>query len=225
MWVARSLQALPRIAKDYPKARWIFLTLTIKNPPIEKLRETCAVLNHAFSKLIKRKRWPAIGFLKSLEVTRNQKTNEAHPHLHVLILVPSSYFGGNGYIKQKDWVKIWQSCLKVDYEPSVDVKAVKPKDKTLTEEEGTAKAIREVFKYSVKPDDLIADETWFLELTVQMKGLRTVDVGGELRDYIRADEPEDLLVSEDSDPSEATEADPHLTFGWQETRRRYKLHG
>ena len=49
----------------------------------------------------------------------------AHPHFHALLLVQSNYFTTN-YIKQNDWVEMWQKALRVDYAPSVNVKAVKP---------------------------------------------------------------------------------------------------
>ena len=49
----------------------------------------------------------------------------AHPHFHALLLVKPSYFKGQGYIKQGDWVEMWSKALRADYLPSVNVKAVK----------------------------------------------------------------------------------------------------
>ena len=31
MWKAKAYQALPKVIRDYPKHRWLFLTLTVKN--------------------------------------------------------------------------------------------------------------------------------------------------------------------------------------------------
>ena len=76
-----------------------------------------------------------------------------HPHFHALLLVKPSYFKGQGYIKQGDWVEMWSKALRADYLPSVNVKAVKA---TLDEKgrKQLDKAICETLKYSVKPSDL-----------------------------------------------------------------------
>ena len=79
----------------------------------------------------------------------------AHPHFHALLLVKPSYFKGQGYIKQGDWVEnVVESFLRADYLPSVNVKAVKA---TLDEKgrKQLDKAIcPKLIKYSVKPSDL-----------------------------------------------------------------------
>ncbi|MDI5829445.1 protein rep, partial [Salmonella enterica subsp. enterica serovar Kentucky] len=31
------------------------------------------------------------------------------------------------YVKQYRWVELWRDCLRVDYDPNVDVRAVKPR--------------------------------------------------------------------------------------------------
>ena len=40
----------------------------------------------------------------------------AHPHYHALLLVKPSYFTKN-YIKQSEWVEMWQKALRADYAP------------------------------------------------------------------------------------------------------------
>ncbi|MDI5829842.1 protein rep [Salmonella enterica subsp. enterica serovar Kentucky] len=34
---------------------------------------------------------------------------------------------GRDYVKQYRWVELWRDCLRVDYDPNVDVRAVKPR--------------------------------------------------------------------------------------------------
>ena len=58
MWQARFYQSLPRIVADYPNARWMFLTLTVRNCAIEELGETLSRMNTAFQRLKDRKRVP-----------------------------------------------------------------------------------------------------------------------------------------------------------------------
>jgi plasmid rolling circle replication initiator protein Rep len=220
MWVARALQGMPKITKDYPKARWMFLTLTVKNVPLVNLRVTVKDMNKAFDRLSKRKEWkPVLGWARSLEVTRS-KDGEAHPHFHVLMMVRPSYFTRE-YVKQKDWREIWKSCLRADYLPVVNVKTVKAKSGSENQDEGIASAIRETFKYAVKPEDLAADQDWLIELTDQMQNARSVNIGGVLRKYWKAHEPEDLINAEEDGGEEILEDDPRLWFGWREYVKRY----
>jgi len=37
MWQARFYQSLPKLVEEHPKARWMFLTLTVRNCPIDEL--------------------------------------------------------------------------------------------------------------------------------------------------------------------------------------------
>ncbi|MFO5558388.1 protein rep, partial [Klebsiella pneumoniae] len=55
MWQARFYQSLPRIVADYPDARWMFLTLTVRNCAIGELGETLNRINMAFQRLKDRK--------------------------------------------------------------------------------------------------------------------------------------------------------------------------
>ena len=52
----------------------------------------------------------------------------AHPHFHCLVLVPPSYFAGRAYMKKADWIELWCDCMRFDYKPVIDVKAVKSGD-------------------------------------------------------------------------------------------------
>ena len=55
MWQARFYQSLPRIVADYPDARWMFLTLTVRNCAIGELGETLNRMNAGFQRLKDRK--------------------------------------------------------------------------------------------------------------------------------------------------------------------------
>ena len=225
MWRARFFKALPEIQTQYPTARWIFLTLTVKNCEVSELKKTLAWMNAAWVRLIQRKIFPALGFIKSVEVTRGAD-GTAHPHFHCLMLVPASYFSGQKYITQADWVSLWQSCLKVDYTPVVDVRAVKAKKGTLKKsgdasKDAMARAVCETLKYSVKPTDLLADAKWLDELTKQLQKTRAISIGGCLKEFFSEDEPEDL-INGDIEEEENTEDDTILFFDWASAIRRYK---
>ena len=83
-----------------------------------------------------------------------------HPHFHVLLMVKPSFFTGKGYVKQEQWAEIWQDCMKLDYVPQVDIRAIKP-NKRATEESAAdaamTAAISETLKYPIKPDSLKLD--------------------------------------------------------------------
>lgn len=221
MWVARTFRALPGVLEAYPKSRWVFLTLTARNCPVNELRDAIKAMNQAFKRMTLRKDWPAQGFIKSVEVTRSA-SGEAHPHFHILMMVPSSYFS-QGYISQERWRELWKSVLKVDYLPVVNVKAVKPKKAIEGQSpiDAIADGIRETLKYSVKPEDMVGDHQWFLELTSQLHNTRSVGIGGVLRDYFSEDEPEDLINTEEPGDLEVSDSDLSLLFGWREWSQRY----
>ena len=53
------------------------------------------------------------GFIRTTEVTRGKDGDmRAHPHYHALLLVKPSYFSGKNYIKQPEWVEMWQKALE-----------------------------------------------------------------------------------------------------------------
>ena len=214
MWKARAYKVLPQIVKAYPSHRWLFLTLTLRNCPIGELRDTLTWMHEAFKRLTKLKDFPAIGWLKSTEVTRG-KDGSAHPHFHCLLLVPASYFGRN-YIKQEEWVAMWRRSLRVDYDPVLDVQAVKKGQQPM-------QLVPELLKYCTKESDMVADREWFLELTRQMHKMRCVSTGGVLKEYLREleQEPDDLVGKGEEVQEEVDEG--HLYFGWKRKVNKYKL--
>jgi len=224
-WRARFHKAVPKILKDYPKVRFIFLTVTVRNCPIDELGESLNRLNKAWNRLTKRKLWPALGWVRAIEVTRNPETGEAHPHLHAVLMVKPSYFKGKGYLSQAKWTELWQSCMRIDYTPVVNVKTVKPSSKAVSDDERSAaiaSALVETLKYTVKPEDLLSDADWLAELTRQLHKRRAIVVGGLFREYLSEAEPEDL-ITEDPDEQLLDDEDPEilLLFDWSRQVRRY----
>jgi plasmid rolling circle replication initiator protein Rep len=97
MWKAKAYKMIPKVIADYPKYRWLFMTLTVKNCQIENLRKTIEEMNKAFKRMTELKVWSIKGWIKSVEVTKGKDGSSAHPHLHVLAMVMPSYFS-HGYI-------------------------------------------------------------------------------------------------------------------------------
>jgi len=222
-WQAKMFTAMPEINKAYPTHRWLFVTLTVRNCAIADLRNTVGDMNKAFKRLTELVKFPAIGWIKSVEVTRNPETGEAHPHFHCLMLVPPSYFG-KSYIKQEEWRSLWQRCLRVEYLPVINVKAVKPKNNKLNDElDDIGQAIVETLKYSVKETDLVADANWLTELTTQLHQTRAIAIGGILKQFLKDESDNDDLIHVDEEKEqENNDNSIKLFFGWREAVKRYQ---
>ena len=216
MWKARAYRILPIVMEAYPNHRWLFLTLTIRNCVVVELRDVLQWMNKSWQRMVQRKKFPAVGWIRSTEVTRSED-GSTHPHFHCLLLIKPGYFGGRSYIKQKDWVKLWRSCLRVDYDPVVDIRAVR-------RENSPVELVPEILKYSVKESDLVADREWFIELTKQMYKMRTVATGGVLKKYLKEleEEPEDLIGKDETKVEDEVD-EGHFCFEWERQEKKYRL--
>lgn len=238
VWRMRFLEAMPKMVSDHPGLRFIFLTLTVKNCPVEDLRDTVKLMSKAFHKMVKRTALQKVvlGYARSLEVTRSE-SDEAHPHIHVIFAVRPSYFSHN-YIKFEEWRKMWQQSLHVDYEPIVRVQVIKSSEKRTNDKDGIISSVCEVAKYSVKPSDLLGldsgkkdndrdNKAWLLELTDQMHGLKQMNLSGLFRDYLKEEEPveeEILNAIEEDEGEEDTDSESKLFFSWYKQIKRYARH-
>ena len=194
---------------EQPKLRFLFLTLTTKNVVADKLEDEIDKMNYAFRKMRNRKEVDKVveGYFKAVEVTYNSDKDNYNPHFHILLAVKSTYFNRN-YIKQDRWVELWKQSLKVDYDPVVDIKAVKKKDsneksKLLEDkkqyEQEMSRAVAEVGKYSVKPDDYLDEDIEIATDVVEtlefaLKGKRLATYGGllyKIRQKLNMDDVED----------------------------------
>lgn len=228
MWQARFYQALPRIVADYPDLRWMFLTLTVRNCDIAELGDTLTSMNAAFKRLEKRKQFkPVQGWIRTTEVTRG-KDGSAHPHFHTLMMVPPGMLNGKSYVTQAEWVALWRDVMRVNYDPNVDVRAVKPRKPKEGEllANATAELLRgavaETLKYSTKPSDMVADPEWFLELTRQTHKRRFVATGGALKDVLKMEQETDADMVIGDDISEGDDDGTRIAFEWDRPVKKYR---
>jgi len=167
------------------KVRYIFATFTVKNCHINDLSDTIKLMNKSFAKMIETKRYKnsILGFMRALEYPPQKNNQEyIHPHFHCLFVVPAKYFDTkhNLYIKQEEWITMWQKALRVDYAPSVDIRIIKSKG----EADPIAKAVAETVKYPLKSIDLKSMSVKLFEkLVEQMKRKRALAFGGIVKDY------------------------------------------
>ncbi len=175
---------LLKILGEVPQEEYgyLLLTLTAKNVDGTDLAPTLDKLYHAWTKLTRRKEFKQVaGWFRALEITRSKRHNNYHPHFHVLLTVPKSYFESKNYITQKAWAEAWKQALGVDYTPIVDVRKVYDK-----EGKGLAGVAAEVGKYTVKSSDVIQPKEEVTDeivsvLSPALAGRRLVAYGGLLR--------------------------------------------
>lgn len=163
----------------------LFLTLTVRNCPTDQLSETLDTIFKGWYRLTNHRKMQRIvrGWFRALEVTYNEDLDTFHPHLHAVIMVDRAYFQKNNadYMETADWVQMWRTAAKLDYDPVCDVRRVKGKRK---------KAIAEVAKYTLKDTDFIKPapdltDTLVYFLSTGLKNRRLFAFGGILKNIAK----------------------------------------
>lgn len=207
----RLFHGMPRLLVDYPTAGFALLTLTVKNCHFQVLRSQVRSMESAWRRMYRGVNFPAVGFLKGLEVTRprdyyyygqhvgrlsgynvnrwrehleklpswdwrqwrSYPTEEVHPHFHVLIMMPRTYFvrEGDEFLNQREWQQMWKDAARLDYDPIVDIREVYRLNG----------GVLEVSKYCLKTSDMI-DVIGCLTIR-QLHNLRLFSIGGVFGDY------------------------------------------
>jgi plasmid rolling circle replication initiator protein Rep len=226
------------LQNEFKSTRYLLLTLTIPNIPIEQLKDSMSIMNKAWIKMTNRVEFKKAiwGWFKAMEVTcssRNESTSSYHPHFHILLAVPNEYFKGKNYINQKRWLELWQESMKMPEITQVDVRRVKanPKREGSTSIESAA---AEVGKYATKPsnyitkfqDDYIADKLVVNDLALALRGARLTAFGGRMKEHYQKLDLEDVesdsvdLIHVTGD-NELIDAVMVQVFKWNLGVRRY----
>lgn len=112
----RSLKIFGQVSKVLEYVNWdkykaVFVTLTIKNCPLNALKDTIDRIYKAFSRMVQDRRFKESfpgGYFRVLEVTLGKDKKSWHPHLHIIFLAKKSYGPRSVvYLKQKDLSEIW----------------------------------------------------------------------------------------------------------------------
>jgi plasmid rolling circle replication initiator protein Rep len=69
-WRMRLFNGFPRLLDDYPGYGFLFLTLTQKNCHLFEMRSTIREMQKSWHRLAGRAKFPALGYFRTLEVTR-----------------------------------------------------------------------------------------------------------------------------------------------------------
>lgn len=154
-------------AKGY---EFIFLTLTVPNVTGNELVRELDEQYLALKRLIQRKEFKAIsnGFIRKTEITYNQKRNDFHPHIHMLIAVNKSYFTEKSlYVSQHKWQEIWKKCKKDNSITQVHVK------------KANESSFKELAKYEAKDFDMLGYSQEVFDVFYKaLKGRKTLTFNG-----------------------------------------------
>lgn len=180
--------------EKYPDDIPLLLTLTAPNIEGEYIGREIDDHMKAFERLVKRKAVKSMNrsWFRSLEVTRNRKRNDYHPHFHVLLMVPPEYFHKNSplYITRDEWLKLWQESKRDFTITQVDIRALKG-----TGEQKLEALIAEVAKYATKPSSyvyesksgkIVVNHEAFEHLHYGLKNRRTIGYGGYFKEVRKA---------------------------------------
>ena len=150
------------IKAQYPGCRFVFLTLTVRNVPIDLLARRLADMSAAWNRFTQRRDFKALGllgWLRTLEVTRNAHVGTYHPHFHVVLVVPP----GCWLPEHSWWLRCWQLAARDESIMFVNLRVL----------DGSESSIKEISKYVVKDSDF-GGTAWVQEFPKLYKALSHV---------------------------------------------------
>lgn len=152
--LANELKSVLQQVEEQRQVAYLFLTLTIKNPPLSELRDTLQLMSQAFNNLTKEDIFKKAikGYVRAFEFLGDStKQGEAHPHIHAILIVDkNNYFKKlkDFYISQEKWAELWKKHIKADYTPIIHIARIKAKNEKWQESDS---AVYETIKYCAKP--------------------------------------------------------------------------
>jgi plasmid rolling circle replication initiator protein Rep len=244
-WQRRIYEGLEVLAVEKPKLRPVLLTLTEKNCELHELGDRLSHMHKSLRRFYKRPFFPTDLWFRKTEITYPLRYGEekvrpqtadgracddvplggrmAHPHIHMLLMVPPSYFS-HGYVKSLTWTQEWMQAGRYDYVPNVDVRVVTVRKGSSLAGNVNLCAALEVGKYITKASDYQQLGKLLPEIYHQIRGHRMIGVSAAMRKYIPSNEPQGdeladepvrkLSPSSDFDRARAT---------WNELAREYWL--
>ena len=187
--------------KKQPHAEFLFLTLTEESSKLGQLRENLTAMNSSIRRLFQYRdvKRDLLGYVRSTEITINRENMTFHQHMHILLMVKSTYFKSGHYLAQKQWSFMWKRARKLDYLPIVNIKKVHKSSK----DSCLIASAKEVAKYQVKDFDYLSDDrkgdlVIVDELEHALAGTRQISFSGLLKSVrhdLLLDKSEDDLVN------------------------------
>jgi plasmid rolling circle replication initiator protein Rep len=248
---SKLFKVVPKIIEAYPLHKFLFLTLTCRNDLVENSRETISLLNRGWHRLSNRKTFPAIGCLRSLEVTMPfdiyyqgefvermgeksfrswcQKNN---PDWEYLEKRPTNECNWHlhcllivppSYFSGDNYWshETWVNNWRQSAKLSYSP-VVHIHKVNSRRGESFQNAILEVSKYTIKPSDLILSPEWTIALTDQIKGVKSFTVSGVFRQFIKQNEL-DRLEATGNFGDEIKQEGELTYFRWDDAEEYYQM--
>ena len=231
VWRKRLISGLEAFHLDYPTWKPIFLTLTVRNVELSKLRDEIKRMNAAWGRFAKASNYPTEMWFRRTEVVVSAKRRPtgsagdlymAHPHFHCLLLVPPAYFSRN-YLSQRKWQEMWAAAGRLDYAPVVDVRNARAKSTNGSSDMPPLTAASlEAAKYASKATNLLELGGSVSEFHRQVAGLRFYSVSQRLSEYIKAtDVAGDDMLDTATQPVDMNHEIVKATAQWFEDSQEY----
>lgn len=189
-----------------PLHQALLLTLTIRNMPVEQLRDWLSRLFKAFWKLMRYKRIKNAvpTWYRTTEITQNAETGEFHPHLHIVLFCPPEYFkrAKGLYITQPEWAAMFKRALQVDYSPVCDIRAMPGVGGGAPLDDLGRKSLFEACKYVCEPGMFFEEDDFenfpLIELHDALHGRRLIGMSADLQrimdeQSLPDDEPDNFI--------------------------------
>lgn len=155
---AQVIQLVHAHHKRYKSDIPLLLTLTVPNVKKGELKESLDWMQRSFRLFSKRTAFKLVArsWFRSLEITYNEERDDYHPHFHILLLVPKTYFDKSRgiYLSQKDWLKLWQEATGMPEITQVDIRRIRKQAKNANKKPVEA-IVAEVAKYATKPKSYV----------------------------------------------------------------------
>jgi plasmid rolling circle replication initiator protein Rep len=224
-WRKRLYGGLEAFSQDHSGYRGLFLTLTVRNCPLEELGAQLQEMNRSWQRLKAASFFPTPYWFRRTEVTVGYAPGSAsitaHPHFHALLLVRPSYFS-HGYVKQLEWQRQWQMAARLDYPPVIDVRAAKSRSMSGgSNTDGCKEAVLEAAKYAAKATQLMELGPAITELHWQLKNKRMYSLSRKLSAYIRSGEVTLEEMTDKSDISSSSTPALEGVASWFEDSQEY----
>ena len=146
--------------KKIEMQKYEFVTLTSPNVTAERLEEEIRDYAKAFKRFSELKAFDNmnVGYIRKLELTYNKDRNDYNPHYHLIVCIKKSYFKSRDYIKQSDWLTMWQQAKRDENITNVWVEKVKSDN-----------AYLEISKYVAKDFEYLAHKEILMIFINQLK--------------------------------------------------------
>ncbi|MBR2481818.1 MAG: protein rep, partial [Oscillospiraceae bacterium] len=205
----RILMAVDRYLCEEQQLVPIFVTLTVPNVEVDKLRDTIGHMAASWKRLMQRKDYRVwSNFVRKTEVTYNAKANTYHPHYHVMIWVKPGYFGkSGGYISHDKLLSAWRAATGMSEITQVDVRRCRS-----AQQEGAA--VAEVAKYVAKSSDYLLSQDVFDGFYMGLKGVRIMSLGGEAKKAVQLFRAGKLDKYDPEQPDDLAEYVWRVVYSW-----------